>query len=106
MLSLGLDPNRLHGLAAQCFLGSLPLHSPLTFYATMRLSDPPTRFDVRMPLDLAQDMQDLEENTGLSRGEIFRRAIALYKRAKMTQADKGYVILRDSKGVQREVVGI
>jgi hypothetical protein len=40
-----------------------------------------TRFDVIMPLDLAQDMQDLVEQTGHPRGEIFRRAMALYKKA-------------------------
>jgi hypothetical protein len=64
------------------------------------------RFDVLMPLDLAQDMQDLEQTTGLSRGEIFRRAMALYKRAKETQSARGNVILRDSDGTLREVVGI
>ena len=64
-----------------------------------------TRFDVRMPDDLAQDMQDLEQKTGLSRGEIFRRAIALYKRAKETQQKQGNVLLRDSDGELREVVG-
>jgi hypothetical protein len=67
---------------------------------------PPVRFNVRMPLDLAQDMQDLEQTTGLSRGEIFRRAMALYKRAKETQSARGNVILRDSDGTLREVVGI
>jgi hypothetical protein len=64
------------------------------------------RFDILMPLDLAQDMQDLEQTTGLSRGEIFRRAMALYKRVKETQSAGGNVILRDSDGTLREVVGI
>lgn len=72
----------------------------------MAVLDPPVRFDVRMPLDLAQDMQDLEQSTGLSRGEIFRRAMALYKRAKETQSERGNVLLRDSDGTLREVIGI
>lgn len=64
-----------------------------------------TRFDVLMPDDLAQDMQDLEQKTGLSRGEIFRRAMALYKRAKETQQKQGNVILRESDGELCEVIG-
>jgi len=63
------------------------------------------RFDVLMPDDLAQDMQDLEQETGLSRGEIFRRAMALYKRAKETQQKQGNVLLRESDGELREVIG-
>ena len=82
-------------------------HNPLTLQQNkMAVLDPPVRFDVRMPLDLAQDMQHLEQTTGLSRGEIFRRAMALYKRAKETQSARGNVILRDSDGTLREVVGI
>ncbi|GCE65858.1 CopG family transcriptional regulator [cyanobiont of Ornithocercus magnificus] len=72
----------------------------------MAVSNPTRRFDVRMPPDLAQDMQDLEQETGLSRGEIFRRAMALYKSAKQTQSARGNVILRDSDGTIREVIGI
>lgn len=72
----------------------------------MAVIDRPVRFDVRMPPDLAQDMQDIEDETGLSRGEIFRRAVALYKRAKETQAASGNVILREADGTLREVVGI
>ena len=68
--------------------------------------NPPTRFAVRMPLDLAQDMQNLEQTTGLSRGEIFRRAMALYKLAKKNEMNGGNFILRRSDGVLREVVGI
>jgi hypothetical protein len=66
----------------------------------------PTRFDVIMPPDMAQDMQDLEASTGLSRGEIFRRALALYKIAKKTASSGGNVILRDFDGTLRLVKGI
>jgi len=71
----------------------------------MPVLDRRNRFDVRMPDDLAQDMQDLEQKTGLSRGEIFRRAMALYKRAKETQQKQGNVLLRESNGELREVIG-
>jgi hypothetical protein len=67
---------------------------------------PPTRFDVIMPPDMAQDMQDLEQTTGLSRGEIFSRALALYKIAKKTVSTGGNVILRDFDGTLRLVKGI
>jgi hypothetical protein len=65
-----------------------------------------TRFDVTMPLGLAQDMQDLMQTTGLSRGEIFRRSMALYKKAIETRKGGGNVILRYSDGTLREVVGL
>ena len=71
----------------------------------MSVLDRRNRFDVRMPDDLAQDMQDLEQKTGLSRGEIFRRAMALYKRAKETQQKQGNVLLMGSDGELREVIG-
>ena len=71
----------------------------------MPVFDRRNRFDVLMPDDLAQDMQDLEQKTGLSRGEIFRRAMALYKRAKETQQKQGNVLLRESNGELREVIG-
>ncbi len=64
------------------------------------------RFDIIMPPDLAQDMQDLEDETGLTRTEIFRRAMALYKITKRTQSEKGNVILREANGGALEVVGI
>lgn len=71
-----------------------------------RQAMPSTRFNVIMPFDMAQDMQDLVEGTGHSRGEIFRRAIALYKLAVKAKSTKGNIILRDSDGTLREIVGI
>lgn len=64
------------------------------------------RFNVIMPLDLAQDMQNLVDETGHSRGEIFRRAMTLYKKAIETRSAGGNVILRDADGTLREVVGL
>ena len=65
----------------------------------------PVRFDVWMPIYLARDMEDIEEGTGLSRGEIFRRAITLYKRMKKTQMEGGNVILLEADGTLIELVG-
>jgi hypothetical protein len=59
-----------------------------------------------MPPDLAQDMQNLVDGTGHSRGEIFRRAMALYKKAIDTHQQGGNVILRDSDGTLSDVVGL
>lgn len=67
---------------------------------------PPTRFDVIMPLDMAQDMQDLVDETGYGQCEIFRRAISLYKLAVETRSAGGNVILRDSDGTLRVINGI
>jgi hypothetical protein len=53
----------------------------------------PTRFDVIMPPDMAQDMQDLEQTTGLSRGAISQRALALYKLAIKTRSAGGVMCL-------------
>jgi metal-responsive CopG/Arc/MetJ family transcriptional regulator len=66
----------------------------------------PTRFNVILPLDMAQDMQDLVDETGHSRGEIFRRAMTLYKKAIETRSAGGNVILRDEDGTLRDVVGL
>ena len=71
----------------------------------MVLCNPTTLFSVLMPRDLAQDIQSLEESTGLSRGEIFRRAISLYKLAHLTKTNGGSVILRDQRS-EKEVTGI
>jgi metal-responsive CopG/Arc/MetJ family transcriptional regulator len=70
------------------------------------MNAPLRRFDVIMPPDLAQDMQNLVDETGHSRGEIFRRAMALYKKAIETRSAGGNVIFRDGDGTLRDVVGL
>jgi hypothetical protein len=46
----------------------------------------PARFDFVLPREIDQDLQDLESSTGLSCGEIFQRALSLYKLAIETRS--------------------
>ncbi len=55
---------------------------------------------------LAADFEELSLEHGLSRGEIFCRAIALYRLAKENEMKGGSFMLRRSDGSLREVVGI
>ena len=56
--------------------------------------DRPVRFSLWLPAELAQDMQDISDYTGFSYAEIFRRALAVYKRAKECQMSGGKVFIR------------
>ncbi len=58
-----------------------------------------------MSTELAQDMQNLVEKTGLLRTEIFRDAMALYKKAKEIQMTGGNVIMRQEDGTLKEIIG-
>jgi antitoxin component of RelBE/YafQ-DinJ toxin-antitoxin module len=64
-----------------------------------------TRFDVRMTEQLANEFQEIVDQTGLSKSEVFRRAIALYRIAKTANMNKEHVIIR-SKDKERELVSI
>lgn len=64
-----------------------------------------TRFDVRMTEQLASEFDDIVQRTGLSRAEVFRRAIALYRIAKTASMNQEQVIIR-SKDKERELVSI
>ena len=65
-----------------------------------------TRFEVRLNQRLAQDFDTIASENGLSRAEVFRRAIALYKLAKETERQSGHVILRSQEGSERELVSL
>ena len=65
-----------------------------------------TRFEVRLNQRLAEDFDAIASDAGLSRAEVFRRAIALYKLAKEAELEKGSVILRSSEGAERQLVSI
>ena len=64
------------------------------------------RFDVRMSPELAQQLDSIANETGFTRAEIFRRAVALYKRAKEVENGNGHVLLREANGTIREIVGL
>ena len=64
------------------------------------------RFDVRMPKELADQLDSLSDATGFSRPEIFRRAIALYKEAKNVERNNGKVFFRDYNGETIQVIGL
>ncbi len=64
------------------------------------------RFDVRMPKELADQLDSISESTGLTRAEIFRRAVALYKEAKETERNNGKVLFKDAQGEMSHVVGL
>ncbi len=64
-----------------------------------------TRFDVRMTEQLASEFDDIVQRTGLSKAEVFRRAIALYRIAKTASMNQEQVIIR-SKDKERELVSI
>ena len=55
---------------------------------------PCNHFEVRMSDELAQEFQEIQEMTGLSASEVFRRAIAIYKIAKEAVKNGEQVILR------------
>lgn len=64
------------------------------------------RFDVRMSPELADQLDAVAEEAGMTRAEVFRRAVALYKRAKEVELNSGRVILQHSDGSERELVGL
>lgn len=48
---------------------------------------------LRISPELANDLQEICEQTGYSRAEVFWRAIALYKLAKEVEQNNGHVLL-------------
>ena len=64
------------------------------------------RFDVRMSPELAQQLHELASENDMSRAEVFRRAIGLYKVAKSVTKREGKVLLEEPNKNTRELVGI
>lgn len=52
-----------------------------------------TRFEVRINQRLADDFDQVARSAGLSRAEVFRWAIAIYKIVKWEEEQQGHVIL-------------
>jgi metal-responsive CopG/Arc/MetJ family transcriptional regulator len=71
---------------------------------TVTMAD--TRFEVRLNQRLADDFDLVARSAGLSRAEVFRRAIALYKTVKQEEEQQGHVILRSRDGAERVLVTI
>ena len=63
-----------------------------------------TRFEVRLNQRLADDFDQVARASGLTRAEVFRRAIALYKTVKQEEGQQVHVILRSKDGAERELV--
>jgi metal-responsive CopG/Arc/MetJ family transcriptional regulator len=65
-----------------------------------------TRFEVRLNDRLAKDFDAIAAEAGLSRADVFRRAIALYQVAKRAELGKGHVIIRTKEGTEQELVSL
>ena len=64
------------------------------------------RFDVQMPEELADQLDSISDSTGLTRAEIFRRAIALYEEAKNIEKNNGKVLFKNAQGEMYHVIGL
>jgi predicted transcriptional regulator len=64
------------------------------------------RFDIRMSPELAEQLNELADQNNMTRAEVFRRAIGLYKVAKEFMNDGGKILLESENGSLREIVGI
>jgi hypothetical protein len=64
------------------------------------------RFDVEMSPELAQQLDAAAEMSNRSRGEVFRRAVGLYKLLKEVELKKGKILLEEPGGNVRELVGL
>jgi metal-responsive CopG/Arc/MetJ family transcriptional regulator len=65
-----------------------------------------TRFEVRLNDKFAQDFDAIAAETGLSREDVFRRAIALYQVAKRAEMANGHIIIRSKDGTEHELISI
>jgi predicted transcriptional regulator len=59
-----------------------------------------------MSRELAQQLDEVAEMSNRSRGEVFRRAIGLYKLLKEVEIKQGKIFLEEPGGKVRELVGL
>lgn len=64
------------------------------------------RFDVQMSVEITEAFTQLAADCGMTRAEIFRRAIALYKHATDNALAGGKFIIRNEDGSEVEIVGL
>jgi hypothetical protein len=64
------------------------------------------RFDVFMSPELTDQLSSTARITGLSRGEVFRRAIGLYKMVIDNKNSGGKLLFREANGRIKEIVGL
>ena len=65
------------------------------------------RFDVRMSTALALQFQSISDETGFTRAEVFRRAVALYHLAIKNRAAGGRFLIEPTPGENLvEIVGL
>jgi len=62
------------------------------------------RFDVYMSPELADQLESVSADTGMTRAEIFRRAIALYKCAKKIEKNQGRILIQEDDGTLRKLI--
>lgn len=64
------------------------------------------RFDVVMSRELTEQLEQCSDLSGYTRGEVFRRAIALYGMAIEHEAAGGKVLFRQEDGSVTWITGI
>ena len=64
------------------------------------------RFDVRMSPELAEQLNEVASENNMSRAEVFRRAVGLYKLAKEVERNQGKVLLEEPDKTVRQLVGL
>lgn len=67
---------------------------------------PRTRFNVTINERLAKDFDELASAEGVSRAEIFKRALALYKTLKQEEALGARIIIRVEGQIDRQLIAI
>lgn len=67
---------------------------------------PRTRFDVTLNDRLARDFEEIANDEGVSRAEIFKRAIAAYKVLKQEENDGAQIFIRKSGEMDRQLIAI